>query len=110
MDAMIATAQVKRARFAFTIVTSSRAASSGRQPGCLGVALPKPQDPWLCVPASRRVCPGRSIWRRTSVVLNTNPKVLFDRSERPTGTVQRRRSGEFPGRTGAQPGRGPGTR
>ena len=58
-DASIATAQVKRARFAFTDLTpleSFGVHSDRRQPGGL-----REEDPWLCVPASRRVCPGRVI-------------------------------------------------
>ena len=55
--ASAATTQVKRARFAFTVPTPlSLATSRPRQPGGLPV-----EDPWLCVPASRRVCPGREL-------------------------------------------------
>jgi hypothetical protein len=51
------TAMVKRARFAFTaptlwLCTCRSSTAAGRSPG---------GDPWLCVPVSRRVCPGR--WR-----------------------------------------------
>ena len=53
-------ATVKRARFAFTVSTSwSRRPAS--TPGNRAV-FPR-EDPWLCVPVSRRVCPGRwSTW------------------------------------------------
>ena len=38
-----------------------------RQPGGLGNPM-NDRDPWLCVPASRRVCPGQFFERRTFVV------------------------------------------
>jgi hypothetical protein len=48
-------AQVKCARFAFTLAplsgTCTWTPASGRS---------SEEDPWLCVPASRRVCPGQS--------------------------------------------------
>jgi hypothetical protein len=52
------TAHVKRARFAFTCSLPS----NRKVDGTLGSAAGRSPigDPWLCVPASRRVCPGRS--------------------------------------------------
>jgi hypothetical protein len=56
---------MKRARIAF--MTSSIALPLSRQPGRLPPGFA--EDPWLCVPASRRVCPGREsrIGQRTSL-------------------------------------------
>ena len=55
-EARIMRTQLKRASFVFTIDPFIRRVAHrlGRRPGSLW------RDPWLCVPASRRVCPGRS--------------------------------------------------
>src|SRR5919197_4421383 len=58
IDASSVSATVKRARFAFTPRTSCVSTSRPyRQPG--GLVVEDDPDPWLCVPVSRRVCPGR---------------------------------------------------
>ena len=55
-DARSVSTPVKRARFAFTMdsfvsqLNVHRRSAAGRS---------SEEDPWLCVPASRRVCPGR---------------------------------------------------
>src|SRR6478672_5024296 len=58
IDASSMTAQVKRARFAFTCSLPS----NRKVDRTLGSAAGRPPkgDPWPRVPASRRVCPGRS--------------------------------------------------
>ena len=55
-------------------------ASRPRQPGGL-----RGEDPWLCVPASRRVCPGR--WPRWRIPVVLGPNVgLSGTGGWPTGT------------------------
>src|SRR5664280_1611601 len=58
-ESAIASAMMKRARFALIAAPRMR--------------LPPPdgRGPWLCVPASRRVCPGRSVHREMKLTSAT---------------------------------------
>ena len=60
IDARIATAQVSRVSLSFTLVHLITETSS--EPATGRPRFPwESRGPWLCVPASRRVCPGRTI-------------------------------------------------
>jgi len=60
IDARIANAQVSRVSFSFTLghLDRFRRIGTGNRAASLLIEW---RGPWLCVPVSRRVCPGRTI-------------------------------------------------
>ena len=92
-DASSMSAQVKRARFAFTGLLLLE---EGPTPAGSAAGRSRVGDPWLCVPASRRVCPGRSSERETGVPDADGAEPAGPTYPDPTVPVAAGRTGELP--------------